>query len=351
MKNEFHRLPLALLIIALCLAAGWAVFLFTPTVQQSPGVVYQLKVGTSKKTFVKELYQQGIIKHPTWFSMYIYLYPKRHLKAGEYLFAKGASPYRIWRQVTKGVGLFYHPFTIVPGWTFQQIRNELQHVRALRPTITALSNEQVMAKLGSATKSPEGLFYPDTYFYTAGVSDMVILKMAYERMAQQLTVAWKLRSINLPFTNSYQALIAASLVEKEAYLDRERPLIAGVLINRLNQNMLLQFDPTIIYGLGANYQGKIYKEDLVKDTPYNTYLHKGLPPTPIAMPSMASILAVMHPEPGNYFYFVAKGDGSHQFSHTLAEHNAFIERHTNKVPEAGTINEPLVTKYVQGARL
>ena len=181
-----------------------------------------------------------------------------------------------------------------------------------------------MNRLGDAALAPEGQFFPETYYYTKGSSDLVILKRAFDLMQSNLKEAWETRSPNLPYKNVYEALIAASLIEKEAYFDAERPVIAGVLVNRIRKNMLIQFDPTVIYGLGLRYNGKIHKQDLLENTPYNTYVHKGLPPTPIAMPGRTSINAALHPDNTDYLYFVARSDKSHQFSKTLFEHQAAV---------------------------
>jgi UPF0755 protein len=201
--------------------------------------------------------------------------------------------------------------------------------------------------------APEGEFYPETYYYTRGVADLVILKHAYDLMQSRLNQAWESRLPGLPYQDAYQALIAASLIEKEAHLNQERPIIAGVLINRLRKNMLLQIDPTVIYGMGDRYLGKIYRRDLLDDTIYNTYVHKGLPPTPIAMPSQASIDAAIHPAAHDYYYFVAKGDGSHQFSKSLPEHHRAVQ--STKGQQTGYYNDSLfystaVKEFQHGAR-
>lgn len=313
----------ALILIAMCMIAS-LFFLFGSTVSDEKGVVYYLKPGTSKKVFIAELSQQGIIRHPWLFSIYVYSHKGEPLKTGEYVFPNGASLVSIWHQVSTGTGLLYHPFTIVPGWSFHQLREELAGIQELHHTATPLNDKQIMDHLGYANLAPEGEFFPETYYYTKGISDFVILKHAFHLMQTKLQQAWDKRAPNLPFKNPYEALIAASLVEKEAYLNSERPMIAGVLVNRLRKNMLLQFDPTVIYGMGDRYAGKIHKENLQENNAYNTYVNKGLPPTPIAMPSTASIEAVMHPEVNDYYYFVARGDGSHQFSKSLPEHNAAV---------------------------
>jgi UPF0755 protein len=262
------------------------------------------------------------------------------LKTGEYLFKKGSTPASIWRQLTQGKGLYYHAFTIVPGWTFIQIKQALAATDALHHTSAELSDTALMVKLGYPNKLPEGQFFPETYYYTRGVADTVILKQAIDLMQKRLNEAWQKRSPNLPYTTQEAALIVASLVEKEAYLNEERPMIAGVIVNRLRKNMLLQIDPTVIYGMGTRYTGKIHKEDLQTDTPYNTYLHKGLPPTPIAMPGLASINAAMQPQIHDYYYFVATGQGgAHQFSKTLPEHNTAV---------SGAIKKQQAIQPIQG---
>lgn len=298
--------------------------MFAPTIVQHDGMIYYLRPGTSKKVLIAELREKGIIHHSFVFSLYIAIQPKAQLKTGEYRFPQNATPISIWKQITTGTGLFYRPFAIIPGWSFNQLRNELSQQEALHHITQNLSDQAVMNQLGYPNLSAEGEFFPETYYYTRDVPDVVILKKAFDLMQNKLEEAWEKRDPNLPFKDAYDALIAASLVEKETSLNFERPIIAGVLVNRLKRNMLLQFDPTVIYGLGSRYDGKIHKANLLDDNLYNTYIHKGLPPTPIAMPSLTAIEAVLHPQKHDYFYFVAKGDGSHYFSKTLVEHNAVI---------------------------
>jgi UPF0755 protein len=335
----------ALLTLSLCcfIALGLMV-LYSPVVTTEGGATYYLKPGASKKEVISDLSQQGIIPYPLLFSFYAYPQLSAHLKTGEYLFPKGSTPNSIWKQITSGRGLVHHPFTIIPGWTFLQLRRQLAKMQGLRQVTANLDDKQVMDRLGYPNLSPEGEFFPETYHYTRGISDLVILKHAFDLMQKKLNQAWQNRLPALPYKNAYEALIAASLIEKEAYLASERPMIAGVLVNRLKKDMLLQFDPTVIYGLGPRYDGKIHKQDLLEDTPYNTYVHKGLPPTPIAMPSMASIDAVLHPEKNDYFYFVAKGDGGHQFSTNLPAHNEAVAI-ANK-PRLSYFNDAKVEKYL-----
>jgi UPF0755 protein len=316
-----------LLLFAILVATStWLYAFYVPEVVNEHGAVYELKPGTSVKRMVTEMHEQGIVEHPIVFALFAYSHLKTPLKTGEYLFPKGSTPYTMWKQVTNGTGFMNYPFTIVPGWTFIQLRNALQRSNKLRQLSANMSEKQIMNRLGAPDRDPEGQFFPETYYYTKDSPDLVILKRAYDLMQLNLKEAWESRAPNLPYKDVYEALIAASLIEKEAYLDVERPIIAGVLINRIRKNMLIQFDPTVIYGLGLRYNGKIHKQDLLENNPYNTYVHKGLPPTPIAMPGMISINAALHPENTDYLYFVARGDKSHQFSKTLNEHQAAVAK-------------------------
>lgn len=313
-----------LLAIILAFSSTWLFALFVPVVANEKGAIYYLKPGTSTRVMISELSQQGIIPSSWLYGVYAYSHLNTQLKTGEYFFPKGSTEASIWRQVTKGMGFYYYHFTIVPGWTFLQLRQALSQAPNLKLITTSLDDKQIMARLGSAQTSPEGEFFAETYYYTRDMLDLVILKRAYDLMQSNLNQAWDGRASDLPYKDAYQALIAASLVEKEAYLNSERPIIAGVLVNRLRKNMLLQIDPTVIFGLGARYDGKIYKKDLLEDTPYNTYIHKELPPTPIAIPSLDSLQAAVHPSVHDYLYFVARSDKSHQFSKTLPEHHAAV---------------------------
>ena len=218
--------------------------------------------------------------------------------------------------------------TFIEGWTFKQMREELNRAEGIEHVSMALTNEQILTQIGASETHPEGLFFPDTYYFTEGMSDMDILQRAYEAMHSKFEAAWASRVEGLPYQTPYQALIMASIIEKETGKAAERPLIAKVFLNRLKIGMRLQTDPTVIYGLGEKYDGNIHKQDLLKDTPYNTYTREGLPPTPIAMPGMAAIEAALHPDATSAaLYFVGKGDGSHAFSNTLEEHNRAVARY------------------------
>lgn len=322
-----------LLAIIFCCFVLFFGYLHLPIVLQKEGATYYLRPGLANKNFVTEISQQGILPFPFLFSLYVSLQSHDQLKAGEYLFPRGSTPLSIWKQVTQGKGFFYRSFTIVPGWSFKQLREELSRTYGLRHLIDKLEEAEIMSGLGAKHQVAEGQFCPETYYYTHGVSDLVILKRSFNLMQLRLNEAWENKAAHLPYKNPYEALIAASIIEKEGFLDAERPIIAGVLINRLNRDMLLQFDPTVIYGLKERYRGTISKQDLLDDNPYNTYVHKGLPPTPIAMPSLQSLEAALHPQASNYLYFVAKGDGSHYFSSSLPQHHSavveFAKKHTD----------------------
>jgi len=310
------RVYLKLIVLTIFIFSAFgAVYLFAPTVSQKEGVVYYLRPGLSKRSVITALYQMGVIKHPVFFSIYAFFTPQSKIKAGEYVFVHGRNFVGIWHQITTGTGFYYHPFTLVPGWTYKQFD-------------TALHNDPWLKKktesLAPLNSSHEGMLFPDTYFFTRGEYDTDILKHAAKLMQKKLMDAYNKRNDNLPYQTPYETLIVASMIEKEAYLDVERPMIASVIINRLKKGIPLQIDATIIYALGDQYNGTIYKKDLQIVSPYNTYLNKGLPPTPIAFPSLASINAACHPAVSDYYYYVAKRDGSHQFSKTLEEHEKAI---------------------------
>lgn len=304
----------------------WIYFLCTPAIIGGQEFKYRVNQGASIKSVSADLAKQQVIKHPFLFNVLIFLRrDTRNLKAGEYLFQKGATPSRILDQMVQGTGMVYHPFTIVPGWTFHQVRDAILKNDEMHHTIQTLSDAEVMTRLGYPDLKPEGEFFPDTYYFVEGVPDLAVLKMALHAMQYKLNQAWQQRAADLPFQTPYEVLIAASIIEKEAYYNSEKPIIAGVMVNRLRKNMLLQFDPTVIYGMGDRYDGAIHHSDLLADTPYNTYMHKGLTPTPISMPSLASIQAAVQPMQHDYLYFVARSDKTHQFSKTLVEHNQAVK--------------------------
>jgi len=303
----------------------WFKFIYTSLITDEHGMKYTVREGTSIRAVIDDLHALKILKYPELFKLLVSMEGVAHeLKAGEYFFPKGTTPLRLLHQITSGTGIIYYSFMIVPGWTFKDLRAAILRDSHLKHTIQNLSDAEIMQRLGHPDFKPEGEFYPDTYFFVEGSEDIHLLKRAFNAMQKRLNASWEHREADLPFKSAYQALIAASIIEKEFYLHEELPKIAGVLVNRLNKDMLLQFDPTVIYGVGR-FDGKIRRSDLLSNNPYNTYVHKGLPPTPISMPSLAAIEAVMHPMHHDYYYFVAQSMGSHQFSKELNEHYKAVE--------------------------
>lgn len=338
---------LIVLIITAAVASTYPAFkrfFETPLIPvNAQPVTYILKPGNSVGIFAKDLNKMGILPQPNFFIVLAYAKGvSTKLKAGEYLFNPGIKPTALLEQVAAGK-VIYHSFTIVEGWTIKQIMLALQQEPLVNHTLSGLTPVEIAAKLKFPYANLEGLLYPATYYFTLGTRDSMLLEKAYLMMQTKLKQKWQGREQNLPFKTSYEALIAASLVEKEAGQINERPRVAGVIIKRLQLGMPLQIDSTVIYGLGNAYSGKLTKADLQQDTPYNTYTRKGLPLTPIGMPSEQSLQAVLHPMLGNDLYFVAKGDGTHQFSKDLTAHNQAVKTYqsTMTLPKIGKRSDKL----------
>ena len=248
------------------------------------------------------------------------------LHAGEYALPRGITPRELLRRMAAGE-VVQHRFTIVDGWTFRQLRLALANEAGLQQTLPGSSDEDVARRLDIADARPEGWFLPETYSFVKGESDFDVLQRAHAAMKKTLDQLWPQRSADVRLDSPYQALILASIVEKETAQPAERAQIAGVFVRRLKFGMRLQTDPTVIYGMGENYAGNIRRSDLETDTPYNTYTRDGLPPTPIALPGSVALQAALHPAPGDALYFVARGDGSHEFSPTLDAHNRAVQKY------------------------
>ncbi len=248
------------------------------------------------------------------------------LHAGEYALTPGITPRELLRKMETGE-VVQHRFTIVDGWTFKQLRLALANESGLAQTLPGMSNEDIARKVGIEDGRPEGWFLPETYAWVKGESDFDVLKRSHAAMTKMLEKLWAAREVDPNLSSPYEALILASIVEKETAQPRERPLIAGVFLRRLKFHMRLQTDPTVIYGIGDAYDGNIRRRDLDTDTPYNTYTRDGLPPTPIALPGTPALEAALHPAPGDALYFVARGDGSHEFSPTLDAHNRAVQKY------------------------
>ena len=331
--NALLRALLLVVLLAIAAAIGWAGITYlhftrTPLNVRTTGQTLVVARGEGFNDIVAQLRQEKLTEAPPllWRALAMRLGVANRLHAGEYALAPGMTPTVLLENMAAGKVL-HRRVTLVDGWTFAQVRQALRHAPRLAHDIDALSDQQVMAKLGDASQSPEGEFMPDTYDYVLGMSDLDVLERAHKAMQDFLAKEWTERDQAVPLETPYEALILASLVEKETAVPAERPQIAGVFERRLKLGMKLDTDPSVIFGMGSSYTGKIHKSDLETDTPYNTYMRAGLPPTPIALPGRAAIHAVLHPAPGDALYFVAKGDGTHEFSATLAEQNAAVRKY------------------------
>jgi len=312
----------------LVLSAMTAVYLFWSWNHPlQPGTdVYAVKPGMSLRAFARELSSRGVLPESHSFVWLAYLTGhQRDLKSGEYRFRNGMTARELLEQIVAGRVIEY-PVTLVEGWTFRQFLDAIGEAPRLTRTLNGLTSRAIMEKLGHKGEHPEGRFFPDTYYYSSGQTELAILANAYDKMQKLLQQEWEKRDNNLPFRDAYEALILASIVEKETGRADERRLIAGVFVNRLRHGMRLQTDPTVIYGMGESFDGNLRLKDLRRDTPYNTYTRTGLPPTPVAMPGKESLQAVMHPVINGALFFVARGDGSHEFSATLEEHNKAVTK-------------------------
>jgi len=286
-----------------------------------------VKPGMSLTAIGRDLAQRGWLSHPYYFILRVRLKGlARHIKAGEYSVEPGMTPLQLLDKLIRGRVIQYS-LTLPEGLTFHQIMQLVEAQPQLRHTLPDDRPETVMQAIGEPGQSPEGRFYPDTYYFPRGTTDVEFLRRAYLTMSRVLAQEWQARAVGLPYKKPYDALIMASIIEKEAAIPEERERIAGVFVRRLERGMRLQTDPTVIYALGKDYDGDIHRRDLATRSPYNTYMHAGLPPTPIAAPGRESIHAALHPEPGDALYFVSRGDGSHQFSNTLEEHNRAVAKY------------------------
>lgn len=301
---------------------------------------YVVKPGTTLRGLAHELHEREVIPEPHTITWLGYLSGRsRLLKAGEYRFRAGISVAELLNQIVAGRVVEY-PLVLVEGWNFRQVMRAVETAPKLAQTLAGLGPEEIMARLGHPDLSPEGRFFPDTYYYSQGHTDAQILMRAFDRMQAVLEVEWENRAPDLPLKNPDEALILASIVEKETSRADEHRLVAGVFTNRLRKGMRLQTDPTVIYGLGERYDGNIRTRDLRTDTPYNTYTRAGLPPTPIAMPGRASLVAALRPADTSALYFVSRGDGSHVFSDTLKEHtDAVVKYQLGGRPRGATAQE------------
>jgi UPF0755 protein len=331
----FLRRVVAVVIVAVAIAgvAAWAYlerWLDTPLdVGPTPATV-DVVPGQTLTAVARDLERRGLLTHARLLALYgRYTGADARMRAGEYAIEPGTSPRTLLQLFVSGA-VVQHSVTIVEGWPVRDLRKALADEPTLEHSTRDLTDAEIMTRLGEEEgRHPEGLFFPDTYLFGKGTRDVELLRQARDRMRRELEAAWADRRDDLPLADAYQALVLASIVERETGLASERPRIAGVFVERLRRGMRLQTDPTVIYGLGASFDGNLRRADLERDGPYNTYTRAGLPPTPIALPGAASIRAAVQPEERGELFFVATGlgDGAHVFSKTLAEHEAAVRRY------------------------
>ncbi len=325
------RLFKLLIVLAFVAAGGTAIWLVrfahAPLELARDPVEFTIAPGSSLRGAAREMVAAGV-RMPWWAFEVIARVAGNPaaIKAGSYEVRPGISPLDLLGKLTRGEFALAE-IKFIEGWTFGQIRKALDAHPHVRHDTAGLTNAQIMERLEAPSAHPEGWFFPDTYLFPRGTSDLELLRQAHRAMAKRLDAAWAERDPDLPVGTAYEALILASIVEKETGRAEDRPLVAAVLANRLRAGMRLQVDPTVIYGLGESFDGNLRRRDLLADTPYNTYTRDGLPPTPIAMPGLASIEAVMRPPRSDVLYFVARGDGSSEFTRTLEEHNRAVARY------------------------
>jgi len=330
MSRVGRALAGAALLLAVLAGAGFIAlqrWLDQPLHIGPAAVTVEVQPGQPLVAAANELEQRGLLEHPRWLAWYgRWTRQDARMRAGEYAVPPGTTPRTLLQLLVSGA-VVQHTVTIVEGWTFRDARKLLAKDPDLAHATRDLSDAQVMARLGAEGENPEGRFFPDTYLFGKGTRDLDILRQAHDRMERELDAAWAQRKPDLPLQDAYQALILASIVERETAKPDERARIAGVFIARLRRGMLLQTDPTVIYGLGEKFDGNLRKSDLERDGPYNTYTRVGLPPTPIALPSLESIKAAVQPDERGEIFFVATGlgDGSHVFSKTLEEHQKAVK--------------------------
>lgn len=322
-----NRLVFFTLFITLLFVAWMVYFSSTPITLEEEVMEFDIRAGSSLRKISEQLVDQGALNESLSFMVLVRLMGKAgEVKAGNYLIENGTTPYELFVTITSGKTT-QASITFIEGWTFQQMREVMMKNESIKHITIAYTDEQILEHIGATETHPEGLFFPDTYYFSKGMTDLEILKRAYHAMQVRLKEAWEKREAGLPYKTPYEALIMASIIEKETGRADERKIIAGVFVNRMRIGMRLQTDPSVIYGMGENFDGNIRRRDLQTDTLYNTYTRGGLPPTPIAMPGLASIEAALHPAKTKFLYFVGKGDGSHAFSSTLAEHNRAVVKY------------------------
>jgi len=315
------------ILAAAAAGGGFAWWAGQPIITEEPAIEFTIVPGSGAHAAGQQIAEAGIPIQPLLFNLLARFTQKSSkLKAGAYELKPGTTPLRLIDQLVRGE-FAQEQLTIIEGWTFRQMRQAVAAHKGLKHDTIALSDTELMALVSPEFKAPEGLFFPDTYLFAKGSSELAIFRQAHTMLIAKLSDAWEKRDPNLPYKNPYEALTMASIVEKETGQKSERSMIAGVFVNRLRLGMLLQTDPTVIYGMGARYDGKIRKKDLETDTPYNTYTRAGLPPTPIALPGVQSLTAALSPAKTGALYFVSRGNGTSKFSDNLTDHNRAVNQY------------------------
>lgn len=330
MQKVVRRFLLVLLLLAALAAmvggaAAW--WLGQPLQTSAPSLELEIEPGTSPRGVAQAVVDAGVQTDARWLYYWFRLSGQdRQIRAGNYELNAGLTPRSLLQKLVRGEESL-RAITFVEGWTFRQMRALMAKEEFFKHDTALMSEADIMAALGKPGMAAEGMFFPDTYTYAKGSSELAVLRRAQHAMERRLNEAWAQRSADTPLKSAYEALILASIVEKETGKASDRGQIAGVFSNRLRVGMRLQTDPSVIYGLGANFDGNLRRRDLQTDTPWNTYTRAGLPPTPIAMPGKASLMAAVRPDPTKAYYFVARGDGSSHFSANLEEHNRAVNRY------------------------
>jgi peptidoglycan lytic transglycosylase G len=318
----------AIIVFAIAFAGAIAFWASQPiTGADQPPIEFTIKSGSGVRGVTQQIANAGVPVEPILLEILARANGKgTRMKAGNYELKPGTTPVRLIDQLVRGE-FAQESLVVIEGWTFKQMRQAIAEHTGLKHDTVAMSEQDLLAKIAPDYKSPEGLFFPDTYLFAKGASDLQVYRQAHVLLMKRLNDAWAKRDAALPYKTPYEALTMASIVEKETGQKSERDMIAGVFVNRLKRGMLLQTDPTVIYGMGEQYQGNIRKRDLQTDTPYNTYTRAGLPPTPIALPGAAALTAAFNPAKTDALYFVSRGNGSSQFSSSLSDHNNAVNKY------------------------
>jgi UPF0755 protein len=322
------------LVLAAALGLGYGAYAWVngPLQLAADSVDLLIEPGSNPREVAQQVQQAGVVVQPSLLYWWFRLSGQaRQIKAGSYELERGTTPANVLSKLVRGEEAL-RSVTLVEGWNLRQVREALKKADQLKPVTADLSAEELMQQVGKPGVPAEGRFYPDTYTYSKGSTDLALLQRAARTMDKKLEAAWAQRSPQSPLQSPEQALILASIVEKETGRSSDRPLIAAVFSNRLRIGMRLQTDPTVIYGLGPLFDGNLRKADLLADSAFNTYTRTGLPPTPIAMPGRGALMAAVQPAPSNALYFVARGDGSSHFSATLDEHNRAVNKYQRGQP-------------------